>query len=97
MVASGTFGGVFDKILDIDKLGGIVLKTVTLQPRKGNPPPRVVETPSGMINSIGLENKGLEGFIKEELPHYSKFKTKLIETAFWIQKNRRIRVKYILS
>ncbi len=78
MVASGTFGGIFDKVIDINKLGAIVLKTITLEPRKGNEPPRVIETASGMLNSIGLENKGLEGFIQEELSHYSNYDTRLI-------------------
>ncbi|OHB72348.1 MAG: dihydroorotate dehydrogenase B catalytic subunit [Planctomycetes bacterium RBG_16_43_13] len=78
MVASGTFGGAFDNILDVDKLGAVIIKTVTLHPRKGNPPPRIVETPSGLVNSIGLENKGLDAFVKDELPRLSKYKTKLI-------------------
>ena len=78
MVASGTFGGIFDRLIDINKLGGIVLKTVTLEPRKGNEPPRIAETSSGMLNSIGLENKGLEGFINDELQFYSKFDTRLV-------------------
>jgi dihydroorotate dehydrogenase (NAD+) catalytic subunit len=68
LLASGTYGGIFDRILDTDRLGGVVLKTVTRRPRRGNPPPRVHETPSGMLNSIGLENKGIERFIRYELP-----------------------------
>jgi len=70
MVASGTFGYAeeFTQFLDLRKLGAIVTKTVTLQPRQGNPAPRTCETPSGMLNSIGLENPGLERFIDEKLP-----------------------------
>ncbi len=78
LVASGTFGGIQDTVLDVDRLGGVVVKTVTMEPRKGNPPPRVWETPSGMLNSIGLENKGLEGFIAKDLPHVSRYRCRLI-------------------
>jgi dihydroorotate dehydrogenase (NAD+) catalytic subunit len=80
MVASGTFGygEEASKFVDLDKLGAIVTKTITLKPREGNPPPRVAETPSGMLNSIGLQNKGVDDFIKNTLPFLSKFKTPLI-------------------
>jgi dihydroorotate dehydrogenase (NAD+) catalytic subunit len=78
IVASGTFGGDFDKVIKVDKLGAIVTKTITLEARIGNKPPRLVETPSGLINSIGLENKGLEEFLKEDLPKLSSYKTKII-------------------
>lgn len=78
MVASGTFGGVYDQVFDLNRLGAIVWKTVTATERKGNPPPRVVETPSGMLNSIGLENKGIDTFIKEELPQFDKLSTVVV-------------------
>ncbi len=70
IAASGTFGYAeeFKGLLDLKKLGGIVSKTITLNPRKGNLPPRTCETPAGMLNSIGLENPGLKVFIKEKLP-----------------------------
>lgn len=68
MVASGTFGIEYVDLMDINALGAYVAKTITLRPRIGNPPPRVTETPSGMLNSIGLENKGVEDFIKNKLP-----------------------------
>jgi len=70
MVASGTFGYAeeFADYLDIKKLGAVVSKTVTIKPRQGNPAPRTCETPGGMLNSIGLENPGIEAFIKEKLP-----------------------------
>jgi len=69
MVASGTFGygEEFKDLLDLKKLGAVVTKTITLNPRQGNPAPRTCETPAGMLNSIGLENPGLEKFIKEKL------------------------------
>lgn len=70
MVASGTFGYAeeFRDLLDLKQLGAIVIKTITLKPRQGNQPPRTCETPAGMLNSIGLENPGIEGFIRDKLP-----------------------------
>jgi dihydroorotate dehydrogenase (NAD+) catalytic subunit len=78
IIASGTLGGIQHEITDLSKAGGIVLKTVTLKPLKGNPPPRIFETPSGIVNSIGLENPGIEAFLKNELPKYKKFDTAII-------------------
>lgn len=74
MVASGTFGYAdeFRDFIDLKKLGAIVTKTITLAPRQGNPPPRTCETPAGMLNSIGLQNPGIEVFIKEKLPLLAK-------------------------
>jgi dihydroorotate dehydrogenase (NAD+) catalytic subunit len=70
MVASGTFGYAeeLEGLLDFKKLGAIVSKTITLKPRQGNPTPRTCETPAGMLNSVGLENPGIEKFIKDKLP-----------------------------
>jgi len=78
MAASGTFGDGYGELTDIRSLGAIVAKTVTLRPRIGNPPPRVIETPSGMLNSIGLENKGVDIFLKKTLPSLKKFGTPVI-------------------
>ncbi len=78
MVASGTFGALMETVLDVSKLGAVVEKTVTRRPRKGNPPPRVWETPSGMLNSIGLENYGLEGWIKKRYPEVKDYPCALI-------------------
>lgn len=80
MVASGTFGYAeeFKGFLDLKGLGAIVTKTITLNPRRGNPPPRTCETPSGMLNSIGLENPGVESFIKDTLPQLIKIGTPII-------------------
>ena len=78
MVASGTFGPEYGEFFDINKLGVYVAKTVTLKGRQGNPPPRVTETASGMLNSIGLENKGLDDFIKNKLPELAKLKIPVI-------------------
>ena len=70
LMASGTFG-YGDEITDlvsVGKLGGIITKTITLQPRPGNPPPRICEVTGGMINAIGLQNIGAERFLQEKLP-----------------------------
>lgn len=75
MVASGTFGygEEYSELIDLNKLGAIVTKSVTLNPRSGNPPPRICETPAGMLNSIGLQNDGLKIFIEKQLPFLSRF------------------------
>ncbi len=79
-VASGTFGHA-EKYYDLEevkKLGAIVPKTVTLFAQEGNPPVRIVETPSGMLNAIGIENPGADGFIKHKLPTFKKIGVPLI-------------------
>ena len=70
LVASGIigFGKEYERLVDLEKIGGIVTKTVTLRPRAGNPPPRVVETSAGMLNSIGIENPGLAGYLALKVP-----------------------------
>lgn len=70
VTASGTFGygREYADYFDISELGGLIIKGTTLQPRPGNPTPRICETPSGMLNAIGLENPGVEVFLKEHLP-----------------------------
>ncbi len=79
-VASGTFGSKdeYARYLDYEKLGAIVTKTVTPKLRKGNPMPRIWETPSGMLNAIGLQNKGIDDFIENKIPYFKKIKTHLI-------------------
>jgi dihydroorotate dehydrogenase (NAD+) catalytic subunit len=68
--ASGTFGYAkeFEAYLDLNRLGAIVVKTITREPRPGNPAPRIVETSAGMLNAIGLQNVGIDAFIREKLP-----------------------------
>ncbi len=80
MVASGTFGYAeeFKDFIDLKQLGAIVTKTITLKPRQGNPVPRTCETPAGMLNSIGLENPGIDKFIQEKLPALKKIGVPLI-------------------
>ena len=79
-VASGTYGygTEVSELADITVLGAIVTKSVTRYPREGNPPPRIVETPSGMLNSIGLANIGVEAYIKKMIPLYEELKTPII-------------------
>jgi dihydroorotate dehydrogenase (NAD+) catalytic subunit len=80
MVASGTFGygETYATFIDNTILGAIVTKGISLQPSQGNPPPRIVETPSGMLNAIGLQNVGLEVFIREKMPYLRQFDTPVI-------------------
>lgn len=84
IAASGTFGyGLeFIPFLDLNRLGGLCTKGLSLKPRLGNPVPRVFETASGMLNAIGLENVGLEQFRDEKLPHLQKYETCLIVNFF---------------
>ena len=80
MTASGTFGYAqeFEQYMDLNRLGALVVKTITRLPRAGNPPPRVVETPSGMLNAIGLQNVGVESFIRDKLPYLRTLQPPLI-------------------
>ena len=80
LVASGTFGYAreMDGVVDCSRLGAIIPKTVTLQPRLGNVPPRTVETASGLLNSIGLDNDGIDEFLLQKLPYLRTLKTKII-------------------
>ncbi len=73
MTASGTFGygREFESFVDLSRLGAIVVKGISLEPRCGNPPPRIVETACGMLNAIGLENVGVDRFISEKMPYLS--------------------------
>ncbi|MFC1620318.1 dihydroorotate dehydrogenase [Candidatus Neomarinimicrobiota bacterium] len=77
LTASGTYGygDEVSDLVDVNELGGLVTKSLTRHPRKGHPPPRIVETSAGMLNAIGLANIGVEKFCKEKLPYLSKLKT----------------------
>lgn len=80
ITASGTFGygSEFEDFINISMLGGIVLKGITLEPREGNPYPRMAETPSGMLNAVGLQNKGIDYFEKNIYPKVSEYNTNVI-------------------
>src|SRR5690554_7825465 len=80
IAASGTFGfgREFKEYTDLNMIGGISVKGLTLEPRQGNKPPRIAETPAGILNSVGLQNPGVEAFIRDEIPFLRKYKTKII-------------------
>ncbi len=80
MTASGTFGYAreFSNLVNLHRLGGIIVKGISLSPRPGNPPPRIVETACGMLNAIGLENVGVERFITEKVPYLKELGTPIV-------------------
>jgi dihydroorotate dehydrogenase (NAD+) catalytic subunit len=80
LMASGTcgYGSEFDDFIDISQLGGIIVKGTTLEPRQGNPYPRMAETASGMLNAVGLQNKGLDYFERNIYPRLSQYDTHVI-------------------
>src|SRR5688572_24448619 len=80
MVASGTFGygTEYQAIVDIQRIGAICSKGITVRPRDGNPPPRIAETPAGMLNAIGLQNVGLRGIIREKAPIWARWTVPVI-------------------
>lgn len=83
MLASGTvgYGTEYEGLIDFESVGAIVLKTVTLEPRKGNSPPRLRETEGGLLNAIGLENVGLESFLETKLPEAARLPAPLVASA----------------
>ncbi|MDA8431459.1 MAG: dihydroorotate dehydrogenase [Nitrospiraceae bacterium] len=84
MTASGTFGygEEYSEFVDLNRLGAVVVKGLSLEPKQGNPPPRVVETASGMLNAIGLQNIGIERFISEKMPFLRRYDTAVIVNFF---------------
>jgi len=80
MAASGTFGYAkeFEKLVNLKHIGAIITKTITLNPRQGNPMPRICETSAGILNAIGLQNEGIDNFLKEKIPYLSKIGTPII-------------------
>jgi dihydroorotate dehydrogenase (NAD+) catalytic subunit len=80
LTASGTFGygSEFDDFFDVSELGGLIVKGLTIEPREGNPYPRMAETAAGMLNSVGLQNKGIEHFVKSIYPKLAQYKTNVI-------------------
>ena len=84
MSAAGTFGygQEMSKFYNLSKLGAVVTKSTSLKPKRGNPPPRIMETPSGIINCIGLENPGLDVLIKEKIPFLQQFDVAIIISIF---------------
>ena len=84
LAASGTFayGVEFEKLVDLDALGGLVVKGLSREPIEGNAPPRVYESEAGMINSIGLQNIGVHAFVKEKLPALARLRTAVFANVF---------------
>lgn len=84
LTASGTFGygEEFSDFVDLNRLGGVIVKGISIKPIKGNPPPRIWETPSGMLNAIGLENPGVDVFIAQKMPYLRQFDTAVIVNVF---------------
>ena len=84
MTASGTFGygKEYAPYVDLNRLGALIVKGLSLEPRKGNPPPRIMETPCGMLNAIGMENVGVRAFIDEKLPFLRPFDVAVIANIF---------------
>ena len=99
LAASGTFGyGVeFADLVDLNRLGGIVVKGLSLEPMAGAPAPRLCETPSGMLNAVGLQNVGVRAFIAEKLPALRQYRTAVITNVFGCTVNEYIGVIQILE
>ena len=99
MTASGTFGygEEYAPYVDLNRLGAIVVKGLSLKPRMGNPPPRIVETPCGMLNAVGLQNVGVNVFIREKLPFLAQFDLPVIANIFGDSVEEYVKVAEILS
>ena len=99
MTAAGTFGygEEYAPFVDLNRLGAVIVKGLSLEPRSGNPPPRIMETPSGMLNAVGLQNIGVRAFIDEKLPFLRKFNTAVIANIFGETVDEYRRVAEILS
>jgi dihydroorotate dehydrogenase (NAD+) catalytic subunit len=99
LAASGTFayGVEFQELVDLNSLGGLVVKGLSRQPIEGNPPPRVYETEAGMINSIGLQNIGVRAFVEEKLPALAKLRTAVFANVFGYQTEDYVEVVRVLE
>ena len=99
MTASGTFGygEEYAPFVDLNRLGAVVVKGLSLEPRSGNPPPRIMETPSGMLNAVGLQNIGVRAFIADKLPSLRRYDTAVIANIFGETVDEYRRVAEILS
>jgi dihydroorotate dehydrogenase (NAD+) catalytic subunit len=99
MTASGTFGygEEYSHYIDLNRLGALIVKGISLEQRAGNPPQRTMETPCGMLNSIGLENVGVQSFINDKLPFLKKFDVPVIANIFGETVHEYMRVAEMLS
>ncbi len=84
LAASGTFGyGIeFERIVDLNQIGGLVVKGLSREPIAGNPPPRLWETQAGMMNSVGLQNIGARAFVRDKLPALRRYQTAIFANVF---------------
>jgi dihydroorotate dehydrogenase (NAD+) catalytic subunit len=99
MAASGTFGygEEYAPFVDLNRLGAVIVKGLSLEPRDGNPPPRIMETPSGMLNAVGLQNIGVRAFVEKKLPFLRQYETAVITNIFGETIDEYRRVTEILS
>jgi len=99
MTASGTFGygEEYAPYVDLSRLGAIIVKGLSLKPRLGNPGPRIMETPAGMLNAIGLQNVGVKNFIRDKLPYLRQFDTAIIANVYGETIEEYLRVSEILT
>ena len=89
LLASGTcgYGLEYAPYLDLSRLGGIVIKGISIKPQPGNPPPRIIETQSGMLNAIGLQNIGCGSFVKDYLPKLADYNSHIIVNIYGHTRN----------
>jgi dihydroorotate dehydrogenase (NAD+) catalytic subunit len=97
ILASGTFNRNITKQIDISKLGGLITKTITLQPRAGNPLPHIIKTKYGFLNSVGLKNSGIKKYLKDELSFWQKFDTEIIPSIGGEKESDYIKLAKILN
>ena len=99
LAASGTFayGVEFEKLVDLNALGGFVVKGLSREPIEGNPPPRVYESASGMINSVGLQNIGVRAFVRDKLPALARWRTAVFANVFGNQVEDYLEVLRVLN
>jgi dihydroorotate dehydrogenase (NAD+) catalytic subunit len=99
MTASGTFGygEEYAPYVDLNRLGAVIVKGISLEPRAGNPPPRIIETEGGMLNAIGLENVGVSAFIREKLPFLRNYNVPVIVNIFGESQDEYKRVAEIMG
>jgi dihydroorotate dehydrogenase (NAD+) catalytic subunit len=99
ITASGTFGygEEYAPYVDLNRLGAIIVKGLSLKPRHGNPSPRIMETPSGMLNAIGLQNVGVKYFVRDKLPYLRQFDTAIIANVYGETIEEYLRVSEILT
>lgn len=99
LLASGTcgYGVELSDLLDLSNIGGVVVKGISIEPRQGNPPPRLVETPCGLLNSIGLENDGVDDFLSRKLPFLKRLETEVVVNILGNSPEDYAKIAYMLD